>query len=215
MKPTLALLASVLLGVGMSACGTGARTDGTSRVTPDAASAHKGSAATSSTAIASSPDGYLKYDGDKDFDDTQGGRNDPEYDSSILFSSLGGRASAADTQAVTTLVKSYFAASAAEDGARACSLLAAGLADGLQANQSQSAGSPHDRCANSLSSLLAQQHSQLVADDVATMVVTSVHVKGNLGVAALGFRAAPESEILVEREGHTWKIDALFAGLMP
>jgi len=42
------------------------------------------------------------------------------------------------------------------------------------------------------------------------MVVISVHAKGNLGLAVLGFRRVPESEILVEREGSSWKIDALF-----
>ncbi len=40
------------------------------------------------------------------------------------------------------------------------------------------------------------------------MTVIKVYVKGTLGVAELGFRKTPEQELIVEREGGTWKVDA-------
>jgi hypothetical protein len=42
-----------------------------------------------------------------------------------------------------------------------------------------------------------------------------VRVKADLGLAVIAFKTTPESEIVLEREGHTWKIDALFGGYMP
>jgi hypothetical protein len=212
-KPPLALLATALLGLGMTACGGAAATTPPSPLSPTAGTTDEATAGPPTHVGSSS--GYLKNDGDKDSDDAERDRASPEGDASIIFAPFGHRASTADARAVTNVVKSYYAASAAQDGAKACSLLTASLALGVGADHAGSVGIARERCAASMSLLLKQQHRQLVADDVATMVVTSVHVKGNLGVAALGFRAMPESELLVEREGHAWKIDALFAGLMP
>jgi hypothetical protein len=214
MKPILALLTTALLAVGATACGAGTVKAPASPVSSEARP--PGGTTTAPASIASSG-GYLKNDGDKDFDDPEHGRGrgDPEYDASILFAPFGPRADPADARAVTTLVKSYYAASAAENGAKACSLLSAGLTIGVGGDPGGSAGSVGNGCASSMSSLLKQQHQLLLQEEVATMVVTSVHVKHNLGVAALGFRRMPESEILVEREGRTWKIDALFGGDMP
>ncbi len=211
--PPLAVLATALLGLGATACGGATATTPTSP--PSHTTGTTSNARAGPPAHADSSTGYLKNDGDKDSDDAERDRASPEGDASILFAPFGHRASAADARAVTNLVKSYYAASAAEDGAKACSLLTAGLALGVGADQRPSGLNAPERCAASMAALLAQQHRQLIADDVATMVVTSVHAKGNLGVAALGFRTMPESELLVEREDHAWKIDALFAGLMP
>ena len=115
---------------------------------------------------------------------------------------------------MSTLVKSYYAAAAAGDATKACSLLVASFAAGLATSQVQSAPGTRGTCSASMSRLLRQLHQRLVADDIATMMVTSVHVKGKVGLAALGFRTMPEGEILVEREGHVWKIDALLDGEM-
>jgi hypothetical protein len=47
------------------------------------------------------------------------------------------------------------------------------------------------------------------------MKVVEERVKGALGLAVLGFRTTPESEIIVERERRAWKIAALFGTYMP
>ncbi|HTA15893.1 MAG TPA: hypothetical protein VK781_13640 [Solirubrobacteraceae bacterium] len=122
------------------------------------------------------------------------------------MAAYGGEASEADTRAVTAVIRKYYAAAAAEDGQAACQLLYSSLATGL----AEGVGGGGKTCPAAISVLFKQQHSHIVADDVPTMVVISVHAKGNLGLAVLGFRRVPESEILVEREGSSWKIDALF-----
>jgi hypothetical protein len=213
MKSLFPMLASTLLGLGATGCAAGTATTPTSP--PSHTTGPTDDATAGPPTHGGSATGYLKNDGDKDFDDAEHDRGNPEGDASALFAPFGHRASPADAQAVTRLVRSYFAASAADDGAKACSLLAASLARGVGPDPGRSTGGVRSGCAASMSLLLEQQHRQLIAEDVATMVVTRVHVKGNLGVAALGFRRVPESEILVEREAHTWKIDALFAGDMP
>lgn len=195
----MALLAAALLSAGASACGGASKdTSSTSR---------------SSSAATVTPGGYLRNDGDKDPDDKDPTDKDPGLDDSALLAIYGGETSRAEMRAVTSVVKLYFAAATAEDGTQACPLLAAGLAAEL--STSQSTQSVDKACAAPLSLLFKQQHQSLLADDAATMVVTAVHVKGDLGLAVLGFQSVPEAEILLQREGHVWKIDALFDSEMP
>ena len=107
-------------------------------------------------------------------------------------------------------VKRYYLAAAAEDGATACSLLTSALANSVAGGVDRSASSAVGGCGPSMSLLLRQQHRSLTAREPATMVVIGVYLKGDLGLALLGFRRIPESTILVEREARVWKIDALF-----
>jgi hypothetical protein len=208
MRSLLALFAVGLLSVCLAACG------GTSKGAGSASHASSNAAATGSTPLTTSsttpPGSYFKNDGDKDGDDEDRGGKSADNDDRALLAAYGNEAGQADKRAVTTVVKGYYAAAAAGDGAKACSLLATSLAMGLAEGQSQSVQSGGKTCAAAVSLLFKQQHQQLAADDVATMVVTGMHVKGNLGLAVLGFKTMPEGEILVEREDRAWKIDALF-----
>jgi hypothetical protein len=208
MRPLLALLATALLGLALVACGSTGKTTSSRPLTSDSPTLPAATVATTrSRAVRSG--GYLKEDGDKDGDD-HGRPVRGENDDLTLFAAYGRRASSADARAITALVKRYYAASATEDSATACSLLSSSLITGVVTEQSQTGQGAGKTCPASIAPLLKQQHQQLVADDVATMVVTSVHVKGDLGLAALGFRTMPEAEIVVEREGQAWRIDALF-----
>jgi hypothetical protein len=57
-------------------------------------------------------------------------------------------------------------------------------------------------CAVAASRFLAGQHEQFAQDEVATMVVIGMHVKHDFALAVLGFRNAPETEILLQCNGH-------------
>jgi hypothetical protein len=182
-KPLLALVLAATLCLGAVACG--------------------GTHAASAT---STSGGYLKNDADKDTDDpghhVPGAKNDDLQ----LFAIYGTGASPADTRAIADLVKAYYAASYAGEGAKACSMLYSSLAAGL--------GQSRQDCTATMSRLLAQQHPHLVAENPASMLVLGVHVKGETGLAVLGFKTMPESNIVLQREGHAWKIDALFDTVM-
>ena len=79
---------------------------------------------------------------------------------------------------------------------KACSLLDATLVRELFAASSGEGSG--DSCATALPALFIGQHPPTTPADVATMTVISVHVKGNVGLAELGFRTLPEQELIVE-----------------
>jgi hypothetical protein len=188
-RPLAALLASVLLAAGALACG------GASKPTSG-----------STTAGA-----YLKEDADKDGDEntaSEAGQDDRE-----LLASYGPKADAATTATIAAVVRRYYAVSLAGEAASACALLNAALAREVANDQAPAGGAAHS-CATGIAPVLAQQHSRLLAKEPATMTVIAVYAKGNIALAALGFRRSPESDILLTREGGGWKIDALYDTLM-
>jgi hypothetical protein len=215
MRSLLALSMTVLGAVGLASCGGAGTGSSSTTQTPASVVTTTGSAATT-TGVP--PGSYLHLDGDTDNDDTSHPSSHLDDDKPLL-DQYGHHATDADKQAVTAVVKSYYAAAAAEEAAKACSLLYSSLASGLAPTPGQGAGPAAQgtgkTCADGVPVLYKHQHDQLVADDVATMVVTDVRLKGNLGLAVLGFRTKPEGEILVERERGTWKVDALFDSQIP
>ncbi len=214
MKRFAQCLAIVPLLACLAACGSATREPDATRASAHAATT--AAAQTSTVKHAMSPRGYLIFDGDTDSDDEphQGVRPDDDDDRALL-NAYGGLAGQAETQAVAAVVKRYYAAAAAGDGMEVCALLYSSLAAGLGEDSSK-AGAPETAgCAASANGLLAQEHDRLSADDVATMTVISVHAKGGLALALVGFRTQPEGEILLRREGHAWKLDALLDSEVP
>jgi hypothetical protein len=201
-RAPLAVLASTVLAVGAVACGGSGSSHSTSAGSSGAAAAH---------ASATPSGGYLKEDADEDGDDPH--PTDPGQDDQEFLASYGPKASPATASTITALVRSYYTASLAGDGTRACALLNAALATSLAKQQSPTA-SGAQACAAAIAPLLAQQHQRLLAEEPATMTVIGVYVKGILGLVVLGFGNAPESDIVVTREGGAWKIDALYDSLI-
>ncbi len=210
MRHLLALIVTVLLALAVVACGGSA-----GKVTSsDLLNSHSPISTYTATTTVSSrgapSGGYLKGDEDYDADDEPHSLP-AESDDDPLLQSYGKQAGPDDARAVTALVKDYLTAAVTDDSAMACSMLDSSVVAGLSAGQSQSERNARQTCAAALSSLFKQQHQGLIADEVATMVVTSVHVRGNLGLAALGFTRRPQAQIIVKREGGAWKIDTLLA----
>jgi hypothetical protein len=192
---TIASLCLALAGCGEASKGGGADV----RV-----SSHAGNSPVEANSGIAAPGSYLKGDGDKDNDDTN--HPNPRLSDDIPFLvSYGKEASPAEKRAITEVIKRYYAAAVAQDGAVACPLLYPALATVLI----QGAGQQGDACAAALSRLFNQHHAQLVADRVPTMIVISVRLGSSLGVAELGFQAMPRGNILLAKEGRTWKIDAI------
>jgi hypothetical protein len=200
-----------VLTFGLTACG------GASHDPPAGSQAGTTGRATETVAGAGSPrgpGGILKSDGDPDADDHSKGLSNDDQDEMVLAARRRSGESAPDRQAVETIVKRYFAAGAAGDGATGCSLLYSSLATAVAAEpgQPRPGQSP---CAASLSRLFARQHQHLAAEQVGSMVVTGVHISGAVGYVTLGFKQALESEIIVRREHGKWTMDALFDSTLP
>ncbi len=218
MRTLPVLLVVVLLGTTLPACG------GTAKVASSAATATMGTGPTGTiTASAAASHSYLKEDGDRDGDDGSHPKQ-AGLDNGSLLATYRGIANQVETRAITMLVKRYYAASLSDDAARACALLSAALGKGLAVRQAQltqlgrttaTAQDARGTCVAAISPLLAQEHQHLATEDPTTMRMIGLHLKGNLALVVLGFKRAPEAEIIVEGKGRAWKIGALFDGEMP
>jgi hypothetical protein len=209
MRPLLgALPAVMLLSLTIMACG-----DSTVSSSPSSSVASRGlSESGSSGAVAGS---YWHYDSDKDPDDQPHGGDGGENDNLKLLAEYGQKANRTETQAIAATVKHYYAAALADDGAGVCALLDTSLAAGLAQGGRGSGEAAETSCAAYITHLFGQQHALFVADDVPTMVVIEVRTKENVALAVVGFRAKPESEILLERASGSWKLAALFDSPLP
>jgi hypothetical protein len=229
MRLPCASLTLALLGMAIVACG------GTGKGS-DRAGVHDKTAVSAMASQTPSGGPYLN-DGDNDAssdedpDDLNGKKidNDNDYlgdhaptqnssyhdgdDHSIV--SFGHPAGAADKQAVTAVVKHYYAVAAAADGAAACSLMYSGFAAVVPEDYGQAPGPAYLRgdttCSAVMSALFKHSRSELTR----AFDVSEVRVARNQGFALLGSRTAPASYLDVRRERGVWKLDALTAVALP
>lgn len=201
------LLGSSIALVGLCAGACGGKGEHTSRTAHSTAAS--GSADTATAARLQRAGSYIRGDGDADETDHR--------DQDDRIRGYGHAAGAADKRAIAALVERYFAAAAAGDGPRACSLIYAGLANSSNLGEVAEAAHPPapgvaslrgESCGQIMSLLFAENRRALIAD-AATVKILSVRVYGNHGVALLGFKTAPEGKIPLRRESETWKIDSL------
>jgi hypothetical protein len=155
---------------------------------------------------------YQKTDGD--IDDKYPPSRHAELDDEVLFRQYKTKANPTTTRAIAAIVKRYYAAAAAGDTSTVCSLLYSSFADQLAGEESH-AGQGGEACANAVAPLLEQQRQQFIEDEPSTMVVLGARLKGESAIALLGFQKAPESSILVQREGKTWKVGVLSGTELP
>lgn len=183
MKSLPALIATMLLGLGVCSCG-GAGAD----------SASKG---TSSSGIPVQTSDTSTVNNDRDDD---GDHNDDDQ----LVLGFGHVAYPAEDQAITTLVKRYYADAAAEDGRRACALLAPFIAESVVENYGHTAGLRGSSCTVVMAKLFKQHHSELVSKS-ATLKVMRVGVEEDKSLVAIEFPTVPVvRQITARRVGNTW-----------
>ena len=196
MKPAftsrlLALFALGLLGVCLTACGSSSKdTSSTSQnsSTTDAAVNNATTTAPSDTAPAP-PD--TKVDSDKD-NDVGAPDDDKNNNSSLDF---GHEASASVKRPITALIKRYYATAAAENGARACSMLYSTLAEAVPEDYGLSPpGEPYMRgttCPAVMTLMFKHFHPQLELE-LPKLKVTHVRLIEHHGLVFLHFGALPE-----------------------
>lgn len=194
MRAVLALMSCVLFCLGLSACagaGRGATTPSTSMKLPR-------------------PE--LKIDAELDSDSYPG---EADNDNNHVY---GHAANTTQTRVVTALVKHYYRAAAARDGARACSMIYSVLAESVPEDLGGPSGgsSPHGvTCAAVMSRLFEHNHARLVVDN-ATLRVTAVRIRGNHGSVLMSFGARRSTFYMgLHRERGLWKIDRLLASEQP
>jgi hypothetical protein len=222
MKSLLALLALGLLAVGAAACGgsgSSKNAASASRVSSQSTTVATNPPDTASPAVASRPPHPFtvpkatrrdleKYDRDEDDYVHVPDDNNP---APTGFTA----ASPSDKQAITALVKRYYAAALAGDGARGCSMFSAQFAKAIPLDYGKLGPAFLRRakrtCPGVMSVYFTHEHTKL-AREVPRMAVVRVSVNGNQGVAFLRFGALHERGITEIREGGAWKISAVLDG---
>jgi hypothetical protein len=127
------------------------------------------------------------------------------------ISKYGHPAQGPEKRAITALVRAYYVAAAADDGAKACSLLYSLLEEAVPENYGQPPGPPSLRgktCATVLIKLFKQVPNQS-SSVLAKTEVTGVRVRGRVGFAQLRSSGMPMGQISVEREHQSWKVSSL------
>lgn len=185
-----------VLGLGLAACG-GSNGDAASQTTSNHAPSHhtkaNGGASTATATNFSTHNNDRDNDGDHNNDDAE-----------VL--EYGHTANATDRRVSVALVKRYYAAAAAEDGAKGCSMLAPFIAELVVENDGQAEELRGRSCATVMHKLFKLHHRRL-AEKNATLKILDVRVDGNKALAILEFPFTPEVRKLVERRlGSTWRL---------
>ena len=130
-------------------------------------------------------------------------------------SDSGQRASAGVERAITTLVRRYYAAAAAEDGARACSLMYYIIAESIPEKYARAPGPLYLKGVDSCPALMTRVFRRLHAQLQAAPTVTAVRVSGERADVLLGWKTLPAGFIKVRREGRVWKLEEPLAAPLP
>jgi hypothetical protein len=190
MRQLVGLLALVTLGLALAACGSSS-----GHVPPGLA----GSSATEPN--------FSTHHNDRDND---GDHNDD--DGKVLF--YGHAADASDQRASSTLVRSYFAAAAAENGAQACALLAPFVAESVPEEDGHSPQLRGKTCTVVMSKLFKLHHKPLAAKS-ASLQVIAVRVEDQKALVVLDFPNVPEVRQIAERRiAGTWRLLDLLDGIL-
>jgi cytoskeletal protein RodZ len=215
MRSSLALLAIALLGLSITACGGASSAPQTSSdaTTPGSRTSTVSSATSTASTSTSTSAGSTQRSTESHLKDSNDGDDDPASDDDNEILDYGHAASAADKRAITAMVTSYYAAAAADDGIKACSLIYSLVAESIPEENNQTSGV--QTCASVMSKLFMQHQGQMTTDN-ASLKVTRVRVEGSKGLALLDFGKTPEPHVLVHSEhSGAWKMESLLETGMP
>ncbi len=204
----MATAASMLLTALLAGCGS---SDTGTMKSATTATASTASATTTTEAALTA--NLLKADRDKDSDG--GGAGDDTNNNTML--DFGRAAGASDKRAITALLKRYYRAAAAENGAAACSMLYSTLAEGVPEDYGSYNGPTYMRGSTcpAVMTLLFKHYHRLLEIEVPKLKIAQVDLQERHGLAVLSFGTLPEREIQVEREGHVWRVTALIDTELP
>jgi len=111
--------------------------------------------------------------------------------------------------AASRLVRSYYAAAAAGDGARACALMSSGLAESVveaYGSKTETVGSGRETCAQVSAGIFRHEHERLRRADAALRVVEvrTMQREASVRIAVRGSRKS-QYMLLVSERG-AWKV---------
>lgn len=161
--------------------------------------------------------GVPAYPGDSD--------GDADHNSDENMNTPGREGSTADRRSIAAVIKRYYETALAGDGSKACAMLAAPLVKSipLEYGRFGAPGSRASSCPVIMSAFFKQERRQVVAV-ARTQKLIDVRLEGNHGYAALhvqlpclrgscvlDVRTIHIANVLIRREGVSWKIDSRLA----
>jgi hypothetical protein len=186
MRALLGLLAIVLLGMSFTACG--------------------GSSGSGSFPHAAASTAAPKKDRDDDDDNN-------DDDNQVLYYAQA--AVGNNRQAIESLIVDYYAASAAENGAKACTLLMPFVAESVVESVGESPGLHGKNCAVVMSKLFKLHHGEL-ATKSAQLKFYSVRASNRKALILLSYAYLPEvRQFILRRDGSgAWRVMSLLDGIL-
>lgn len=162
-------------------------------------------------------DGNGDVDPGKDKDNdypTQASYKFPDADDRANFD-FGHEPSAREAHTISAIVKRYYIAGSAGNGAAACALLLPNFARTVPESYGGQAGPPYLRgaktCAAVVSKLFAYLHEELSE----AITIVGVRVEGRETQVLLASRKMRASHIFLLREGGSWRIEGLVGQPLP
>lgn len=166
-------------------------------------------------------------DGNGDSDSVAGGGPDndsdgptpasyafPDGDDRPVFA-YGRRPTAKAARAITGVVRDYYAAASAQDGAQACPLLLASIARAAAQEYGRPGGPQYLRGATTCQAVLSMLFRHFHAELAGAVNVVAIRLRGGSAQVVLSSRTLRASSVVVNREGRAWKIVGLLAQPLP
>jgi hypothetical protein len=151
-------------------------------------------------------------DRDNDRDNGSGESLFDSDDGDIL--AFGQAAGAGEIRVVANVIRRYYAAAMADDGARACALLYSLFAETLAEGREDDPNPNLKSCAGVVSLTFKKRHAEFAAHAAAPWVL-GVRVSGVRGYAVIGSYGRPERYLPIHRDGGAWRIQALLDSGLP
>ena len=160
----------------------------------------------STPADANTPEGH-----GTDADDADG---DQGVDDDGPIVEYGVSASPAQRRAIVVLVKRYYTAAAADDGARACAQIYDVVAETVPETFAESMGLHGNSCAAVMTQVLARRHRRMAAD-LAHFKVGAIRLGPERGYVMVDFGTRPAPYVQIHRQGDSWKVQSLLEIPLP
>lgn len=153
-------------------------------------------------------------DSDSDNDAVDGAHTGYRDSDDRAWLAYGRPADKADFRAISTVVASYLRAGAQDDGALACSLQLAAIANSMVEDHGQGAGPSYSR-GRTCAVVMSKVFSHFRAQTEATYQITGIRTDHDDARVFLGSTTVPAGYIRLALGGRVWKVVSLLPAPLP
>ncbi len=138
----------------------------------------------------------------------------PDRDDRATFA-YGHTASAAEARAIASVVRAYYAAAAAGNGAAGCKVLLAGFAGSLAEAYAEVSGPPYLRGARTCAAVMSALFRHFRPELEEAITVVEVRVADGRAQVIVGSRRMRASSISLVRSDGAWRVNEIIGQALP